>query len=148
MSKAVKSLMMKDLTEQLSGVSDVVFVDLRDPRELEREGTIPSALHAPRGMLEFWVDPASPYHKPVFSAPGKRYVVFCAGGWRSALAAKTMQDMGLTAVGHVDGGFTAWKAAGAPVGSFVAKSHAPPSSASSAPSAPTKPGTPDVPTKP
>ena len=126
----------------LHGQPDVVFVDLRDPRELEREGTIPGAMHAPRGMLEFWVDPASPYHKPVFSAPGKRYVVFCAGGWRSALAAKTMQDMGLTAVGHVDGGFTAWKAAGAPVGSFTAKSHAP-----AAPGAPGAPGAPDLPAK-
>ena len=99
----------------LHGLDDVVFVDLRDVRELEREGTIPGAMHAPRGMLEFWVDPASPYHKKVFSEPGKRYVLFCAMGWRSALATLTMLQMGIDDVGHVDGGFTAWKAAGLPV---------------------------------
>jgi rhodanese-related sulfurtransferase len=66
-------------------------------------------------MLEFWVDPESPYHKPVFSEPGKRYVLFCAGGWRSALSTQTLQQMGLEEVGHIEGGFGAWKAAGAPV---------------------------------
>ena len=100
--------------QDLHGRDDVQFVDIRDVRELEREGVIPGAFHAPRGMLEFWVDPESPYFKPVF-APGKRFVLFCAAGWRSALATRTLQDMGLPAVGHVDGGFTAWKAAGAPV---------------------------------
>ena len=78
----------------LHGREDVVFVDLRDPRELEREGRIPGALHCPRGMLEFWIDPESPYHKPVF-AQDKTFVFFCAGGWRSALSAATAQDMGL-----------------------------------------------------
>ena len=105
-----------DEARELYGQPDVVFVDLRDVRELERDGTIPGAFHAPRGMLEFWVDPASPYHKKVFSEPGKRYVLFCAAGWRSALATVTMLEMGVEDVGHVDGGFTAWKAAGAPVG--------------------------------
>ena len=100
--------------QDLHGRDDVQFIDIRDVRELEREGVIPGAFHAPRGMLEFWVDPESPYFKPVF-APGKHFVLFCAAGWRSALATKTLQDMGLPAVGHVDGGFTAWKAAGAPV---------------------------------
>ena len=100
--------------QDLHGRDDVQFVDIRDVRELEREGVIPGAFHAPRGMLEFWVDPESPYFKPVF-APGKRFVLFCAAGWRSALATRTLQDMGLPQVGHVDGGFTAWKAAGAPV---------------------------------
>jgi rhodanese-related sulfurtransferase len=104
-----------DEARALHGQPGVLFVDLRDPRELEREGVIPGAFHAPRGMLEFWVDPASPYHKPVFSQPGTRYVLFCAGGWRSALAARTMQEMGLTDVAHVHGGFGAWKAAGAPI---------------------------------
>jgi len=104
-----------DEARALYGQPGVLFVDLRDPRELEREGVIPGAFHAPRGMLEFWVDPASPYHKPVFSQPGTRYVLFCAGGWRSALAARTMQEMGLSEVAHVHGGFGAWKAAGAPV---------------------------------
>jgi len=104
-----------DDARDLHGRDDVVFVDLRDPRELEREGVIPGAFHAPRGMLEFWVDPESPYHKPVFSEPGKRYVLFCAGGWRSALSTQTLQQMGLEEVGHIEGGFGAWKAAGAPV---------------------------------
>mgnify|MGYP000188237110 CR=1 FL=1 len=77
------------------GEASTVFVDIRDVRELEREGMIPGAFHAPRGMLEFWVDPASPYHKKVFSEPGKRYVLFCAAGWRSALATVTMLEMGV-----------------------------------------------------
>ncbi len=98
----------------LHGRDDVVFVDIRDPRELEREGKIPGAFHCPRGMLEFWIDPESPYHKPVF-AQDKRFVFFCAGGLRSALAAATAQDMGLKPVAHVGGGFGAWKQAGGPV---------------------------------
>ncbi|PVE23837.1 rhodanese [Microvirga sp. KLBC 81] len=98
----------------LHGREDVVFVDLRDPRELEREGRIPGAVHCPRGMLEFWIDPESPYHKPVF-AQDKTFVFFCAAGWRSALSAATVQDMGLKPVAHIEGGFTAWKKAGGPV---------------------------------
>jgi rhodanese-related sulfurtransferase len=98
----------------LVGRDDVVFVDLRDPRELEREGRLPGAVHCPRGMLEFWIDPESPYHKPVF-AEDKSFVFFCAGGWRSALAAATAQDMGLKPVSHMGGGFSAWKKAGGPV---------------------------------
>ncbi|MGB7481379.1 MAG: rhodanese-like domain-containing protein [Burkholderiaceae bacterium] len=93
---------------------NVQLVDVRDARELEREGVIPGAFHAPRGMIEFWVDPDSPYFKPVFGE-GKEYIFFCAAGWRSALTTKTVQDMGLAPVAHIDGGFTAWKAAGAPV---------------------------------
>jgi rhodanese-related sulfurtransferase len=100
--------------QALLGDPEVVIVDLRDPRELEREGKMPGAFHCPRGMLEFWIDPESPYHKPVF-AEDKRFVFFCGGGWRSALAAKTAQDMGLKPVAHIDGGFAAWKKAGAPV---------------------------------
>ncbi len=100
--------------QDLLGHDDVVLVDLRDPRELEREGKIPGAFHCPRGMLEFWIDPESPYHKAVF-AEDKHFVFFCGGGWRSALAAKVAQDMGLKPVSHIDGGFTAWKKAGAPV---------------------------------
>ncbi len=98
----------------LQGRDDVVFVDIRDPRELEREGRIPGAVHCPRGMLEFWIDPESPYHKPVF-AEDKRFVFFCAAGWRSALAAATAQDMGLKPVAHLEGGFTAWRDAGGPL---------------------------------
>ncbi len=107
----------------LHGRDDVVFVDLRDPRELEREGKMPGAVHCPRGMLEFWIDPESPYHKPVF-AEDKRFVFFCAGGWRSALAAATAQDMGLTPVAHMEGGFGAWKAAGGPVQPVMSKAGA------------------------
>lgn len=98
-----------------AGDPAVVFVDIRDPRELERDGMIPGALHAPRGMLEFWVDPESPYHKPVF-ASGKRFVFYCASGWRSALATDTLQAMGLAPVCHLGGGFKAWKEDGHPVG--------------------------------
>ena len=92
----------------------MLFVDLRDVREGWREGTIPGAYHAPRGMLEFWVDPASPYARDTFQQ-SKRFVFFCASGWRSALSTKTVQDMGLSPVCHIEGGFTAWKAAGGPV---------------------------------
>ena len=98
----------------LVGRPDVLLVDIRDPRELEREGRVPGALHAPRGMLEFWIDPASPYFKPVFGED-KTFVFFCAGGLRSALTTKTLQDMGLAPVAHVIGGFGAWKQAGGPV---------------------------------
>jgi rhodanese-related sulfurtransferase len=97
-----------------AGDPDVQLIDLRDIRELWREGAVPGAYHAPRGMLEFWVDPDSPYHKELFSS-GKKLVFFCAAGWRSALAAKTVQDMGVSPVAHIHGGFTAWKEAGGPV---------------------------------
>jgi rhodanese-related sulfurtransferase len=97
----------------LQGTEDTVFVDLRDPREIQREGRIPGSFSCPRGMLEFWIDPESPYAKPIFQEP-KRFVFYCASGWRSALAAKTAQDMGLDNVAHVGGGYTAWKTAGGP----------------------------------
>ncbi|MEZ5907596.1 MAG: rhodanese-like domain-containing protein [Hyphomicrobiaceae bacterium] len=93
---------------------DVLLVDLRDPRELEREGRIPGAFHCTRGMLEFWIDPESPYFKKVFGED-KQFVFFCAGGLRSALAADTAQKMGLKPVSHVIGGFKAWKEAGGAV---------------------------------
>jgi rhodanese-related sulfurtransferase len=99
---------------RLHGDPAVVFVDLRDPREIEREGRVPGAFHCTRGMLEFWIDPDSPYHKPIF-AEDKRFVFYCASGWRSALAAKTAQDMGLEKVAHVGGGFGAWREAGGQV---------------------------------
>ena len=98
----------------LHGKGEVQLVDLRDPRELEREGRIPGAFHCPRGMLEFWIDPESPYHRKLFAEP-KRFLFFCASGWRSALATKTAQDMGLENVAHIEGGFTAWRKAGGPV---------------------------------
>ena len=99
---------------RIHGADDVTFVDLRDIRELDREGRIPGAFHCPRGMLESWLDPASKYHKPVFAADGK-FVFFCAGGARSALAAETAQRMGLKPVAHIGGGFAAWRDAGGPV---------------------------------
>ena len=99
---------------RLAGDDDVVLVDIRDIRELQREGRVPGAIHAPRGMLEFWVDPESPYHRKDF-ASGKTFIFFCAAGWRSALATKTVQDMGLTPVKHIEGGFGAWREAGLPI---------------------------------
>ena len=88
--------------------SEIVLVDIRDVRELERDGTIPGSVHVPRGMLEFWVDPESPYHREVF-ASDKTFVFFCASAWRSALATKTVQDMGLKKVAQLEGGLGAWK---------------------------------------
>jgi rhodanese-related sulfurtransferase len=108
----------------LHGREDVMFIDLRDVRELEREGVIPGAFHAPRGMLEFWACPESPYHKKEFDQD-KHLVLFCAAGWRSALATKTLQDMGLPRVAHIDGGYGAWKAAGAPVADKPARRREP-----------------------
>src|SRR4051794_19743598 len=109
---------------KLAGRDDTVLVDIRDVRELEREGKIPGAFHCPRGMLEFWIDPESPYHKPVF-AQDKRFVFFCAGGLRSALSAKTAQDMGLKPVAHIEGGFGGWKTAGGPVEAWVPRNPEP-----------------------
>ena len=99
---------------KLYGRDDVVLVDLRDPRERERDGKIPGTFNVTRGMLEFWIAPQSPYYKEKFGED-KKFVFFCAGGLRSALAAKTAQDMGLRPVAHILGGFKAWKDAGGPV---------------------------------
>jgi len=108
--------------QELLADSNVVFVDIRDIRELEREGMIPNALHAPRGMLEFWVDPDSPYYKPIFGE-GKKLVLYCASAWRSALATQTLQSMGVPNICHMEGGFSAWKKAQLPVIPKVNKSH-------------------------
>lgn len=105
--------------ERLNDASAQI-VDIRDVRELEREGTVPGALLAPRGMLEFWVDPASPYYKPVFGDESKEFILFCGAGWRSALATKALQDMGMRNVAHIDGGFTDWVKQGAPVETYEA----------------------------
>jgi rhodanese-related sulfurtransferase len=113
-AKARVTSLSLDEAKQRLGKEGVVFVDLRDVRELEREGVIPGAFHCPRGMLEFWLDPESPYHKTIF-ATGKEFVFFCNGAWRSALAADTAQQMGLEGVSELEGGFTAWKSAGLPV---------------------------------
>jgi rhodanese-related sulfurtransferase len=110
---AIRTLSL-DEARSLLGREDVLFVDLRDPRELARDGRIAGAFHCPRGMLEFWIDPASPYAKPQFQQD-KSFVFFCAGGLRSALAAHLAQRMGLAPVAHIEGGFSAWKQAGAPI---------------------------------
>ena len=108
----VKTYSVEEAREKV-GDPAVQIVDIRDIRELA-EGTVMGAIHAPRGMLEFWVDPASPYHKPVFADETREYVLFCGLGWRSALAAKALQDMGMRNVAHIDGGWTEWVKAGAP----------------------------------
>lgn len=111
--KEIETIPTKDAFA-LVGRDDTVLVDIRDIREIRRDGRIPGAFHCTRGMLEFWIDPASPYHKPVF-AEDKRFVFFCASAWRSALATQIAQQMGLKPVAHIEGGFTAWKKAGGPV---------------------------------
>jgi rhodanese-related sulfurtransferase len=111
--RAIETLSV-EAARAIHGRDDVTFVDLRDIRELNREGRVPGAFHCPRGMLEFWIDPHSKYHKPIF-AEDKRFVFFCAAGQRSALATETAQQMGLKPVAHIAGGFAAWKAAGGPV---------------------------------
>ena len=105
------------VTEALEAQKDgsAVLVDIRDIRELDREGRVPDAVHAPRGMLEFWVDPESPYYRDVFAQNDKTYIFFCAAAWRSALATKTLQDMGMNNVAHIEGGFSAWREQGARV---------------------------------
>ena len=115
----IETMSASDATA-LHGKDDVVLVDIRDPREIEREGGVPGAFSCTRGMLEMWIDPESPYYKPVFGQD-KKFVFFCAGGWRSALAAKTAQDMGLKPVAHIHGGFKGWKEAGGPVEVKAAK---------------------------
>ena len=102
-----------DLIAQL-GDPELVIVDIRDIRERQRTGAIPGSVHAPRGMIEFWIDPDSPYHKEVFAQEGKRYVFHCASGWRSALTVATLQDMGFEAA-HLKHGFGDWVKAGGPV---------------------------------
>ena len=111
--REIETLSIDDALK-LHGRDDVVLVDIRDPRELQRDGKVPGAFHCTRGMLEFWIDPASPYAKPQFTED-KKFVFFCAGGWRSALAAQTAAKMGLKPVAHIRGGFAEWKKSGAPV---------------------------------
>ena len=104
------STMSVEEAKKVLNNEDYVFVDLRDIRELKREGKIPNAFSCPRGMLEFWIDPESPYHKEIFNQD-KTYVFYCASAWRSALSTKTAMDMGLNPVAHIEGGFSAWKKA-------------------------------------
>ncbi|HZY16533.1 MAG TPA: rhodanese-like domain-containing protein [Ramlibacter sp.] len=109
----VTTYSVQDVRARL-GQPGLQIVDIRDVRELQAEGTVPGSLHAPRGMLEFWVDPESPYHKKVFADPDKEFVLFCGAGWRSALATKALQDMGMRNVAHIDGGFGEWVKQGGP----------------------------------
>ncbi|WP_299348655.1 rhodanese-like domain-containing protein [uncultured Shimia sp.] len=109
----IETLSQED-AQALVAAGKARFVDIRDIRELKREGRITDAMHAPRGMLEFWMDPASPYHKVEF-ATDKKLILFCASAWRSALAVKTLQDMGAENVAEMEGGFSAWKSRGAPI---------------------------------
>lgn len=106
----IETMSVQDVMAVL-GQDDVVLVDIRDPREIERDGRIPGTFSCTRGMLEFWIDPESPYAKPIFQED-KKFIFHCAGGLRSALAAKTAHDMGLKPVAHMDGGFGAWRNAG------------------------------------
>jgi rhodanese-related sulfurtransferase len=110
----VRTYRVADVRARLGSDPALQVVDIRDIRELQAEGTVPGSYHAPRGMLEFWVDPQSPYHKKVFADESKEFVLFCGGGWRSALAAKALQDMGMTNVAHIEGGFTEWVKQGGP----------------------------------
>ena len=115
----VKTYTVEEAREKV-GNPAVQIVDIRDIRELA-DGTVMGAIHAPRGMLEFWVDPASPYHKTVFADETREYVLFCGLGWRSALAAKALQDMGMRNVAHIEGGWTEWVKAGAPTETLEAQ---------------------------
>ncbi|MCY1162731.1 Thiosulfate sulfurtransferase GlpE [compost metagenome] len=108
----VKTYSVEEARAKL-GDPAVQLVDIRDVRELTA-GTVVGAYHAPRGMLAFWVDPESPYHKPLFADEGREFILFCGAGWRSALAAKTLQDMGMRNVAHIDGGYAEWVKQGAP----------------------------------
>jgi rhodanese-related sulfurtransferase len=116
----VKTYSVPQVRERL-GDPRLQLVDIRDIRELQADGSVPGSYHAPRGMLEFWVDPESPYHKKVFADEGKEFVLFCGAGWRSALAAKTLMDMGMNNVAHIDGGYTEWMKQGAPTETLEAR---------------------------
>jgi rhodanese-related sulfurtransferase len=120
--RRTQGISVEEAKERL-GDPNTVFVDIRDVRELEREGMIPGAFHAPRGMLEFWVDPESPYYKPVFTE-GKTYILYCQSDWRGVLAAAALTDMGMANVRHMRGGFSEWKKSGAPVAPRPHKPHA------------------------
>ena len=124
-AEAMAEVTTYSVAQVLARLNDakVQIVDIRDIRELA-DGTVMGAFHAPRGMLEFWIDPASPYYKPIFGE-NKKFVFYCASAWRSALSAKTAQDMGLQNVSHLAGGFTAWKKAGGEIAAFVHKQPSP-----------------------
>ncbi|MDL5154668.1 rhodanese-like domain-containing protein [Actinomycetospora termitidis] len=120
-TEKITTLTLEEAQEKLADPG-ALFVDIRDVRELEREGQIPGAFHAPRGMLEFWVDPESPYFKPELEGTERELVLYCQSGWRSALSTATLADMGVEKVSHVEGGFGAWKKAGLPTAERERKS--------------------------
>jgi rhodanese-related sulfurtransferase len=109
----IENLTVDQTAAELTG-GGALLVDLREPEELARQGAIPGAVHAARGMLEFYADPTSPYHRPEFD-PGRRVILYCASGGRSALAAAMLGQLGYGRVAHLDGGLKAWKEAGRPV---------------------------------
>ena len=111
--KRIREIETEELIER-HGDNDLVIVDIRDPRERSRTGYIPGSFHAPRGMIEFWIDPDSPYHKDIFSQPGKTFVFHCASGWRSALTVETLMNMGFDAA-HLKDGFSDWAQKGGPI---------------------------------
>ena len=113
-NEVVEVLGAKDALEA-HGNDGAVLVDIRDIRELQRDGTVADSHHVPRGMAEFWFDPASPYHKEWLADGSTKYMLYCASGWRSALTAKALVDMGFDNIAHVDGGFGALKEAGAAI---------------------------------
>ena len=115
----VEAIAPGHLAHQL-GDEDLVLIDLRDIRELEREGKLPAAVHTPRGMLEFWIDPESPYAKPIFQED-KRFVFYCQSGWRSALATAVAKRLGLQRASHLEGGFLAWKDSGGATEAHIRK---------------------------
>ena len=110
---AITSLSTEEAARKAEA-GEILLVDIRDPRELARDGRIKGAFHAPRGMLEFWIDPTSPYHKPPL-ATDKTLVLFCASAWRSAISVKQLQEMGVENIAEMEGGFSAWKKEGRPV---------------------------------
>ena len=121
MKKDIENLSVDDLKKEMQENDEVVILDLREIQELIDLGTIPGAIHCPRGMMEFWASPASPYYRDYFQED-KRLVVFCAGGGRSVLATKSLQDMGFKNVAHLEAGFTGWQKAEEPIEDFASKS--------------------------
>ena len=113
-AKAEITSLSTDEAQAMAAAGKALLVDIRDPRGLSRDGRIDGAFHAPRGMLEFWVDPQSPYFKEAL-ATEKVLVLFCASAWRSALSAKALKDMGMENIAEMEGGFSAWKKEGRPV---------------------------------
>ena len=121
LTSSIENLEVEDVKRELEGGGEVLLLDIREIQELIELGTIPGAKHAPRGMMEFWADPASPYARDYFDE-NKRTIIFCAGGGRSVYAVKALQDMGFTNVAHLASGFGGWKSSGGEIEDFASKS--------------------------